>query len=160
MLVNTLSIVGRRIGWALLIALVGYFFLRDVPHYAIYTPDSYAEYWATRGYLVPHVIGAGVGILVGIFQFSSTIRRRWPVFHRRLGLGYVIGCAIGAPAAIGLAVHSDCAVCRPALGSLAVYWFGATFVAFALARRRDFTDRKSTRLNSSHSSVSRMPSSA
>lgn len=137
-MVSRLSMVCRRISWALVIALVGYFFLRDVPHYAIYTPDSYAEYWATRGYLIPHVIGAGIGILVGLLQFSSTIRRRWPVFHRRLGWGYVIGCAIGAPAAIGLAVHSDCAVCRPALGSLAIYWFGATFVAFALARRRDF----------------------
>lgn len=125
-------------GWALLVGAVAYFFFRDVPHYAILTPRSYGEYWATRGYLIPHVAGAGIAILVGLLQFSRRLRARWPRVHRRLGWAYVVGCVVGAPAAIALAAHSDCAVCRPALGTLAVYWFAATIAAFVLARRREF----------------------
>ena len=81
---------------------------------------------------------AGVGILVGLLQFSSRIRRRWPRFHRRLGWAYVAGCIIGAPAALGLAANSACVACRPALASLTIYWLAATVFAFLLARRRDF----------------------
>lgn len=125
-------------GWALLVGAVAYFFVRDVPHYAIFDAESYGKYWTSRGYLIPHVAGAGIAILVGLLQFSSRVRARWPRVHRRLGWAYVVGCVIGAPAAIGLAVHSDCVVCRPALGTLAVYWFAATLAAFVLARRREF----------------------
>jgi uncharacterized membrane protein YfcA len=130
--------VVERVAWTALVAGIAYFFLRDVPHYAIYTPESYGEYWATRGYLIPHLVGAGVGILVGLLQFSSRTRRRWPRFHRRLGWAYVLGCIIGAPGALGLAATSGCVACRPALASLTIYWLAATLFAFVLARRKDF----------------------
>lgn len=124
--------------WITLVATIAWFFVRDVPHYAVYTPESYGDYWDTRGYLIPHVLGAGVGILVGLLQFSSKIRRRWPRFHRRLGWAYVAGCIVGTPGALGLAAASSCAACRPALASLTIYWFAATLLAFLLARRKDF----------------------
>lgn len=128
----------ERTAWIALVAAIAWFFVRDVPHYAIYTPDSYGEYWPTRGYLIPHVLGAGVGIIVGLLQFSKQIRRRWPRLHRRLGWTYVAGCIIGAPGALGLAASSSCVACRPALASLTIYWFAATLFAFLLARRKDF----------------------
>lgn len=134
----TVRDAAERVAWLALVAGIAYFFVRDVPHYAIYTPDSYGEYWGTRGYLIPHVLGAAVGILVGLLQFSSKIRRRWPRFHRRLGWAYVAGCIIGAPGALGLAATSACVACRPALASLTIYWFAATLFAFLLARRKDF----------------------
>ena len=137
-----------RVAWWLALPAILYFLWRDVPRYADYSAASYLEYWPTRGYLVLHVLGAGVGILAGLLQFSATLRRRWPAFHRRLGWAYVAGALLGAPAALGLAAHSSCVACRPALGSLAVYWFCTTLIAFVLARRRDLPRHRDFMLRS------------
>lgn len=135
-------------GWAVLAAAILYFFLRDVPHYATYTPDSYQIYWPIRGYLIPHIIGAGLAIIVGLLQFSATVRQRWPAVHRTSGYVYVTACFVGAPAALLLAVHSECTTCKPALGSLAVYWFVTTLVAFRFARHRAFATHRAFMIRS------------
>ena len=135
-------------GWAILTAAIGYFFLRDVPHYAIYTPESYGEHWEARGYLIPHVVGAGIAILIGLAQFSTTIRQRWPAVHRLCGRVYVTATVIGAPAAMFLATKSECQTCKPALGSLAVYWLAATLVAFYFARNRSFATHRAFMIRS------------
>lgn len=138
----------EALAWALLSAAIAYFFVRDVPPYATYTPDSYGSYWATRGYLIPHVVGAGVAILVGLSQFSTTMRQRWPAIHRLCGRVYVTACVIGAPAAMFLATKSDCQTCKPALGSLAVYWLVTTLVAFYFARHRTFATHRAFMIRS------------
>lgn len=134
--------------WAVLSAAIGYFFLRDVPPYATYTPDSYGTHWEARSYLIPHILGAGVGILVGLAQFSSTVRQRWPAIHRLCGRVYVAACSIGAPAAMLLATKSNCEACKPALGSLGVYWLVTTMLAFYFARNRSFATHRAFMIRS------------
>ena len=79
----------ETVTWVIVGSMIAYFFLRDVPHYATYTPDSYGIYWPIRGYLIPHVVGAGLAILLGLVQFSASIRQRWPAIHRISGRIYV-----------------------------------------------------------------------
>jgi uncharacterized membrane protein len=145
-------VTGKRlaeaVGWAVLSGAIVYFFWRDVPHYARYTPDSYGTHWVTRGYLIPHIVGAGIAILVGLAQFSSTIRQRWPAVHRLMGRVYVTGCLVGAPAATFLATKSVCQTCKPALGSLAIYWFLTTLMAFYFARNRAFATHRAFMIRS------------
>ena len=136
------------IAWAAIVASIAYFFFRDVPHYAIYTPDSYGVHWPYRAYLIPHIIGAGAGILIGLVQFSSRIRQRWPAVHRTCGRVYVAACLLGAPAAVFLALNSECETCKPALGSLAVYWFVTTMTAFYFARHRSFATHRAFMIRS------------
>jgi len=136
------------IAWAAIVASIAYFFFRDVPGYAIYTPQSYDIYWPIRGYLIPHIIGAGTGILLGLVQFSARIRQRWPAVHRTSGRVYVAACLLGAPAAVLLALHSECATCKPALGTLAVYWFATTMTAFYFARHRSFATHRAFMIRS------------
>jgi Predicted membrane protein (DUF2306) len=125
-------------GCVALLGAIVHYVNRDVLHYAIYTPESFGRFWPTRMFIIPHAFAATVGIFAGLLQFSTYLRRRWPGWHRRFGYLYAFCCLVGAPAAIGLAFHSDCLVCRPSLGILAVFWLAATMIAVLLARRRDF----------------------
>jgi len=136
------------IAWAALVSAIAYFFLRDVPHYATYTADSYGLYWPIRGYLIPHVVGAGIAILIGVAQFSTKLRQRWPAVHRVSGRVYVAACVIGAPAALMLAANSECQTCKPALGSLAIYWLATTLVAFHFARHRSIATHRAFMIRS------------
>ena len=136
------------VAWAAIVACIAYFFLRDVPHYATYTPESYGVHWPYRTYLIPHIIGAGAGILVGLIQFTTRIRQRWPIVHRVCGRVYVAACVIGAPAALFLAANSECQTCKPALGSLAVYWLATTLIAFHFARQRSIATHRAFMIRS------------
>ena len=71
----------------------------------------------------------------------------WPAFHLGRLAGYALAGAVAASSVAGLAQLGQWS---PALRPL---WTLAHLAAMAL-------DRKSTRLNSSHSQQSRMPSSA
>ena len=134
--------VAVGVGCAALLGAIVHYVNRDVLHYAIYTPESFGRFWPTRMFIIPHAFAAAVGIFAGLLQFSTYLRRRWPQWHRRVGYLYLFCCLIGAPAAIGLAFHSDCLVCRPSLGILALFWFATTMIAVLLARRRDFAKHK------------------
>ena len=138
----------ETVAWIGLGSMITYFFLRDIPPYATYTPDSFGIYWPIRAYLIPHVFGAGLAILVGMLQFSTRVRQGWPAIHRISGRVYVTACVIGAPAAVLLAVNSECATCKPALGSLAVYWFATTLIAFYFARHRSFASHRAFMIRS------------
>lgn len=130
------------VGYLALFGLIVHYVNRDVLHYAIFTPESFGRFWPTRMFIIPHAFAAAIGILAGLLQFSTDLRRKWPQWHRRVGYLYALCCLIGAPAAIALAFHSDCLVCRPSLGILAVFWLAATMIAVLLARRRDFAKHK------------------
>lgn len=130
--------VATGAGSIALLGVIVHYVNRDVLHYAIYTPASFGRFWPTRMLVVPHAFAAAVGIFAGLSQFSAYLRRRWPQWHRRVGYLYAFCCLVGAPAAMGLAFHSDCLVCRPSLGILAAFWLAATMIAVLLARRRDF----------------------
>lgn len=58
-------------------------------------------------FLVLHVIGAMTALLVGPLQFVGAIRSRWPAFHRMTGRIYILGCAIGAPTGLVLALGTS-----------------------------------------------------
>ena len=48
---------------------------------------------------VLHIVGGGVFLVLGAFQFSAPIRRRWPTWHRRVGrvlLVLALGAAVAA----------------------------------------------------------------
>jgi len=55
-------------------------------------------------FLIIHVVGGVVALLVGPLQFLYRVRGRWPRFHRVTGRIYVLACAIGAPSGFMLAL--------------------------------------------------------
>lgn len=54
--------------------------------------------------LVAHIIGAALYAILGAFQFSATIRRRWPKWHRISGRTALIGGLVVGLSALWLTV--------------------------------------------------------
>lgn len=134
--------------WAGLAVSGAAFLLRDVPRYARYTPASFGDYWPKRAALVPHVLAAGIAFLIGFLQFSRRLRDRTPRVHRTLGLVYVGGTLLGAPAAVVLGARSACVLCRPPLVLLGVLWLATTVAAFVAARGHDFATHRAFMIRS------------
>jgi hypothetical protein len=55
-------------------------------------------------FLIAHVIGGVIALLVGPLQFVRRLRMRRPALHRATGFAYVAACAIAAPAGFMLAL--------------------------------------------------------
>jgi uncharacterized membrane protein len=47
--------------------------------------------------LLPHVLVAVFPLLLGPFQFSQRLRRKYVLVHKTLGYLYITGCYLGAP---------------------------------------------------------------
>jgi len=63
-----------------------------------------ANYWAMRGWLLLHITSGMSALLIGPFQFSGWIRKRYTKAHRVSGRVYLIAVACGALAATRLAI--------------------------------------------------------
>ena len=127
------------LAWAVVVATAVYFVQQSALRYTDYTEKTYGQFWNLRLWLIPHILGAGPALLLGPLQFSSGLRRRWPMAHRVLGRVYVFGGLVAAVAAFRLALASRCQPCIPPLTLLALLWFSTTAIALWMARRRAFT---------------------
>lgn len=130
--------IAVALGWGVVVIASLYFIQRDAFRYLDYSPAAYRHHWELRWWLIPHILGAGAALLAGPLQFSSRLRARAPMLHRTLGRVYVFGGLVASPAALRLALGSQCELCVVPLTILALLWLGSTATAFWAARRRVF----------------------
>ena len=97
-----------------------------------------------KGLLIPHVLFAATGFVLGPLQFSSRLRTRNLMLHRLPGKVYVISILLGA----ALALAITC-VYRVPDGNFmfeniiqAVVWFLTTLVAWLAARNKQIALHK------------------
>jgi hypothetical protein len=91
-----------------------------------------------KPFLLLHVAGGVTALLVAPLQFAQRIRTRRPSLHRLAGRAYLVGCAIGAPAGLMLALGTTAgAVARVGFAMPAVLW-----AAFTWLGRRAAVDRR------------------
>jgi hypothetical protein len=98
----------RRIAWArpkyLLFAAIGLMYAYVLFHnesFLINNADPEWSHIATfKWFLLPHGLAAGCALLLGPFQFSESLRRRFTKLHRVMGRLYVGGVLLGAPMGI------------------------------------------------------------
>ena len=81
-----------------IVSLLRYFTKTQTPP-EIILANAYAH-----PYLIIHVIGGMIALVLGPLQFVPWIRNRLPALHRVSGRIYVAACAIGAPAGFMLAL--------------------------------------------------------
>jgi uncharacterized membrane protein len=113
------------------------FLIRDPLHYLINpTPESFGRFWPNRAWLLVHIIGGLAAILIGPFQFSSKIRRRFLNVHRWSGRSYLVGIFLAGASAFYLSFFAKQANFGIALFALAAVWWFATGLAFIAMRRR------------------------
>src|SRR5258706_16340441 len=108
MLSLSLKRILSAVAMLLLIGIGGRFFLRDVPHYFVFTEKSYTPYfwWRNVG-LFTHVFFGMTAFLIGPFQFIPGIRKNYVKTHRTMGKIYLCCIAVAAPAAIYMATTSQ-----------------------------------------------------
>ena len=73
----------------------GAFRLNQLTGGAEITPAN-ARFFASPLPVVMHIVGASLYAILGAFQFATSIRRRWPIWHRWAGrLLVVCGLLVG-----------------------------------------------------------------
>lgn len=130
-----------RIGWTVLVLLC----LGIAAYSARYlmnpptTPQEALGNPLGVPWLVVHVAGAVIALLVGSLQFLPGLRRGTRKPHRWTGRVYVAGCLIGGVAGLILAPGSFAGpIATAGFGTLAVLWIGFTLLGWRAATQGRF----------------------
>jgi hypothetical protein len=93
-------------------------------------------YVGKRGPLLLHITGGAIALFAGPIQLWLGISDRRMDLHRRFGLLYMFGVAVGAGAAYWLAARPSSGwVFGSGLAALATAWVSTTALAFVAIRR-------------------------
>jgi signal transduction histidine kinase len=126
-----------KVAWTLVVTLITGFIVKYVLHYYLnYDPKSFDPYWSRRGWLLFHVTGGTLALLVGPWQFWSGLRQTMPYVHRWTGRLFLIGVAIGVTGAAYLAVTTTFGwAFGISLSALTLAWVGTTATALYAIRK-------------------------
>jgi hypothetical protein len=124
---------------AALAVLALHFYVPAVRNYSHLDLAHYGNLWKAHWWLVAHLGGGSLALLLGPFQFSGWIRGRYVNAHRWMGRLYLTGVAVASVAAvyIGLWVTPDRAF-GISLLFLDLAWVVTTGMAYAAVLRRQF----------------------
>jgi hypothetical protein len=134
------SSTSKAFTWSLcVLALVTgtYFVLTNVPQYFIWSETTYGFYWPRAGFLLMHIVGGLVAIVIGPFQFSRRIRTTYPKVHRISGRIYLVSIVIGALGGLIMAATTTRGYAS-GLFTLALAWLLTSGMAFVAIRKRNF----------------------
>jgi len=122
------------ISMAALVAL-GFFVTTALPYLRL-DQQAMARYGTRRGWLLMHVAGGAVALLIGPAQLWLGVSRRARSLHRRLGITYVASVAVGSCAAFYLASHTTLGwVFATGITGLGIAWVVTTTLAVVAIRR-------------------------
>jgi uncharacterized membrane protein len=139
----------KKTGWALMLLLAILLFV-IVSRYLtlnpeVYFPEQRDVYIANTGFLLMHIIGSMLAILIGPFQFIPRIRTgRMLNLHRWLGRIYLLGVLIGGIGGLYMAqLAYGGVISRLGFSSLALLWLISGFMAYKVIRNKQLeTHRK------------------
>jgi hypothetical protein len=114
------------------------------PRFFVFTAASYGGFWNRNVWMLLHVAGGTLPLLLGPFLLWSGLRRWKPRVHRLLGRTYLAVGAIGVGAG---AVLSLLATLPPrglyvATFTLALAWFAAAGMAWRAIRHRQLEQHR------------------
>lgn len=137
------GLVSRAL-WIAVLAMGAWFVLDYVPKYFNYSETSYGPYfWPRAGYLLPHVIGGLVAIVIGPFQFWPRIRNTHPKVHRVSGRVYLGAILVGGLGGMAMALTiPEGLAYATGLFFLSFAWLLTASLAFAAIRRRRIDQHK------------------
>ncbi len=101
----TRKLVVKILAWGGILSLAIGFILKYVFHYYLhYDQASFDPYWPRRGWLLLHITGGTLALLMGPWQFWTGLRRRNLQIHRWTGRLFLVGVAMGVTGATGLSL--------------------------------------------------------
>ncbi len=126
------------VGCAVLAALIVRFYGRAVMNYSHFDAAHYHNLWRAKWWLVAHLGGGSLALLLGPFQFVGWIRRKYVKVHRWVGRLYLVGVLVGATASVYIGLVVAPKAFGIALVYLALPWVVTTGMAYLAVMRRQF----------------------
>jgi uncharacterized membrane protein len=136
-------VITRRIllfvAWAAIIALSLYFFLDNVIafFYGYRSRNFGSSLFNNQVWVVMHLVGGSLALLLGPVQFWPAVRNRFPAWHRIAGKTYIVGVILIGISAGRLSLVSFCVPCRISLFLLTVFTILATWFAWKAIKARN-----------------------
>lgn len=136
------------IGWTIILFLSFYFIYTNALRYfdlsnPVYTP----QLKPFAPFLLVHIIGGMVALLIGPLQFFSAILHRYPRMHRNIGKTYLLAIILSGIMAIYLIIFDNLLIKGEftfgtgTLG-LALAWFITAGMALWAIKKRNITQHK------------------
>jgi uncharacterized membrane protein len=124
------------IALAYLAYLAADFYVGALIHFALdYSEENFGRFWPNRFWLLSHIAGGSLALLVGPFQLWSGLRHRALSVHRWTGRLYVAGVLLGGTSAFYLVRHASPPGFAVALFALAVAWWTTVAAGVAAVKR-------------------------
>jgi Predicted membrane protein (DUF2306) len=132
------------------VAAIAFIVLAALPYVAMLGSEEHARQtlqdfqfalWPRRGWLLTHIAGGLIALLTGPVQLWLGLHDVKMHIHRKLGLVYIAGMAIGSIGAFGLALQTQLGlVFGSGLFFLGIAWVVTTLLAY-VAIRKGLTDQ-------------------
>jgi uncharacterized membrane protein len=121
--------------WTIIIGLSIYFFVENV---AVYFTGFKSETFISNPFwVISHLVGGTLALLLGPLQFSKWLRNKYLTFHRLSGKIYIVGAFIAGLSALRLSLISSCVSCRISLLILAILVLFTTFSAWWMVKNKN-----------------------
>ena len=134
-----------RSGWTIILIL-GVWFLTTVAFkYFLFSETVYERFWDIKWWVLGHVLGGSLALIIGPFQFWSHFRNKYMKTHRLMGKIYLISIAIGSICAFKMAATTALAISWQwaiSLGILGVAWVLTAFMAYRSVRLKRISQHK------------------
>jgi hypothetical protein len=128
------------LGCVALGALALHFYVPAVRNYSHLDLAHYGNLWKAHWWLVAHLGGGSLALLLGPFQFIGWIRRRYIRAHRWMGRLYLSGVLVASIAAVYMGLYvSPIRSFGISLLFLDLAWVVTTGMAYIAILRRQFT---------------------
>ena len=131
--------LGVVLCWMLVLAASIYFFLDNVIAYFYgYRSRMFGNsFFNNQLWVIMHMAGGSLALLLGPVQFWPVIRNRYLSFHRLTGKIYMAGVLLISISAFRLSLISTCVPCRISLFLLTVFVTLSTWFAYKAIKIRN-----------------------
>ena len=137
---KTISVLKLIFGIALTLLALRFVFRNALPYFGFQEP-TFHSYWDVKWWLIGHITGGLLALLIGPLQFLSFLRNRYVTTHRLLGKIYLLSILLGSSCALYVILvkdyPSDWNWAMSLLGLLTA-WLITTSMAYRCIRKKRF----------------------
>lgn len=137
----------KTISLAILVFIALYFVIdRVLPYFFNFNIEHYQDYyWSNKWWLVGHLLGGALALIIGPFQFSTTFRNRFIKTHRNLGKVFIIALITASLSAMYMSIYVAPQVnisWSISLFVMALVWLTSVLMAYRAIRQRRISQHR------------------
>lgn len=134
---NMVSLI-RYLTFVFIAAVSFYFVFRDAMPILTFTDERYATFKLDVLIVFLHVLGGLLALIIGPLQFSTRLRKSYPIWHRTAGKIYVYSIFLAAPISFYLLLGFGGVEFALPTFIFGFLWLINTLIAFLLAVKKRF----------------------